>query len=305
MALGTTKYKLSNPTPEPTPADGTILHFVPDADSDHFAEFSQDCTLYLPLRRFHDETQSIEEVGVGTIRTNVPVMITYVASLGYYVLGGMPANKDLNEWHETALAKDIGPGSAKYHYRDFGLGQTIDFVSTPRHDAECQIYNGSGSGTLTVKFGTTLSGVRAINKGVAVANDMPLAPGDLLHMVATEDGMWRVIVHIANASDGGGPQGPPGLDGGTIYTFTDLDYSPTALAEVVMVDSSVGPITITLPNAPADNQYIGVWDVGDNAATNNITVLQNGNTIFDRDETAVLDMDGGRFDFIWNSDGGA
>ena len=42
-------------------------------------------------------------------------MITYVAVLSSYVLGGMPANKDLNEWHEYAAPQDIGPGSAKYH----------------------------------------------------------------------------------------------------------------------------------------------------------------------------------------------
>ena len=300
MAYGTTQYKLTNAELEPTPPDGTILHFVPDRDSDHFCEFSQDCATYLPLKRWHDEEQQLAEVGVETIRANVPVMITYVGALGHYVLGGMPANKDLNEWHETALAQDIGPGSAKYHYRPFGLNQDVDFVSAPRHDAVAVIHNGSAGGTVTVKFGTTLSGVTAIRKNVLVTADLVIEPGGTLHMVATEDGQWRIITYLIDSTEGGGVPGPKGDDGGTVYTVTTVDYEPIHIAEVIMVDSSVGPITITLPPAPVADQYVGVWDAGDFAATNNITILQNGNTIFDRDEEVLIDMDGGRFDFIWD-----
>jgi hypothetical protein len=273
---------------------------VPDADSEHFAEFSQDCAYYLPLKRWHDEKQALDEVGVGTIRTNVPVMVTYVAALGHYVLGGMPANKDLNEWHEYAAPQDIGPGSAKYHYRPFGLNIDVDFTAPPRHDAVSVIHNGSASGTVTVKFGTSLSGVRAIKKNAQVIKDMVIEPGGTLHMVGTEDGMWRVVMYLMDATEGGGEQGPKGDDGGTVYTFTAINYTPVNPAEVVLVDSSAGLITIYLPATPVANQYVGVWDVGDNAATNNITVSQNGNTVFDRDEEVLIDMDGGRFDFIWN-----
>lgn len=300
MAGGTTQYKLANPEVEPTPPDGTILHFVPDADSEHFAEFSQDCSYYLPLLRWHDETQQLAEVGVGTIRTNVPVMITYIGAIAAYVLGGMPANKDLNEWHEYAAPQDIGPGSAKYHYRPFGLNIDVDFTEAPRHDAVSVIHNGSANGTVTVKFGTTLSGVRAIKKNAQVLKDLVIPPGGLLHMVGTEDNWWRLVTFTSDGTEGGGIVGPKGDDGGTVYTFTAIDYEPTNPSEVVCVDSTVGPITITLPPLPEANNYVGVWDVGDNAATNNITILQNGNTIFDRNEEVLIDMDGGRFDFIWN-----
>ena len=92
------------------------------------------------------------------------------------------------------------------------------------------------------------------------------------------------------------------LDGKDVsYAIVNADYSMVSLREVVMVDSSVGPITITLPPNPVEGQYAGVWDAGNMAETNNITILRNGETIIDRAEDAVIDRRGGRFDFSWEA----
>ena len=93
------------------------------------------------------------------------------------------------------------------------------------------------------------------------------------------------------------------LDGRVIvHTQVSSDYTIQYPNEVVMVDSLVGPITITLPPSPAANDYVGVWDDGNNAAVNNITIVRNGNTITNLEEDMVIDMNDGRFDLIWAED---
>ena len=89
--------------------------------------------------------------------------------------------------------------------------------------------------------------------------------------------------------------------GDVVYTYVDANYSMIRYREVVLVDSSVGAITITLPPNPTDDQYAGVWDAGDMASTNNITIARNGESIIDRAENAVIDQRGGRFDFVWEA----
>ena len=193
MAYATTRYCLSNPVPEPTPADGTILHFVPDADCEHFVEFSQDCSSYLPLKRYHDETQLIDYVGPGVIRKDVPVMITYVSALGYYVLGSLPDNNQFAGWHTSGIPVDIGPGSAKRHYKSFGLRIDIDFNGIPRKEAVQEIYNGSFDGDIVIKFATTLSGITTIYRDTVITSDMTLKSGSRVKLVANGDDQWVMV----------------------------------------------------------------------------------------------------------------
>lgn len=58
------------------------------------------------------------------------------------------------------------------------------------------------------------------------------------------------------------------------YTVTDSDY-------FISVDSSAGPVTINLPDAPANNKQFIVKDRLGQSSINNITVksLTNGSTI--------------------------
>lgn len=93
--------------------------------------------------------------------------------------------------------------------------------------------------------------------------------------------------------------GGGGGGGGMVYTYVDSDYTISYANEVVLVDSSVGAITITLPAVPVKDNYVGVWDCGDNASINNITILRNGNTIHNLTENALIDIKNGRFDFIY------
>jgi hypothetical protein len=205
--LKTTKYCLTNPVSEPTPPDLTILHFVPDVDSEHFAEFSQDCSSYLPIKRFHDDTQLLDFVGVGVCRANVPVMITYVSALGHYVLGSLPDNNQFAGWHTSGIPVDIGPGSAKRHYKSFGLRIDIDFNGIPRPEAVQEIYNGSYDGDIVIKFATTLSGVKTFYRDSLIVHDMTIEAGSRIKLVASTGDHWVLV-----GTGGTGVTPPPGFE---------------------------------------------------------------------------------------------
>ena len=189
----TTRYSLTNPVPEPTPPDGTILHFVPDVDCEHYVEFSQDCAFYLPIMRFHDDLQTLSWVGVGVMRANVPVMITYVSSLGFYVLGSLPDNNQFAGWHDAGAAVNIGIGSAKRHYRAFGLFAYIDFDGSPRPESVQEIYNGSHDGDIIIKFASTLSGIETLYRDLVITDDVTLKSGSRIKLVGNNDGQWVMV----------------------------------------------------------------------------------------------------------------
>lgn len=78
-----------------------------------------------------------------------------------------------------------------------------------------------------------------------------------------------------------GPVGPPGPGGGcptSVTTAVDMTIDP-AVASLVFVCSTLGPVTIDLPAAPAVDTCASVKDSCGDAPTNNITVDGNGNTI--------------------------
>jgi hypothetical protein len=87
-----------------------------------------------------------------------------------------------------------------------------------------------------------------------------------------------------------------------VYTCVNADYTIRYDHEVVLVNSRLSPITITLRADPVKDDYTGVWDDGNYANVNNITIVRNGSTIDSREENAVINCRGGRFDFIYCED---
>ena len=67
-----------------------------------------------------------------------------------------------------------------------------------------------------------------------------------------------------------------------------ISADQTAIAEqIIAVDSSVGPITVTAPEAPEENTYFYVGDAKANAETNNITVQFNATDKFIIDRNQI------------------
>lgn len=60
----------------------------------------------------------------------------------------------------------------------------------------------------------------------------------------------------------------------------------------VLVNTSGGAITLTLPASPLVNDMIQIIDVGNVAATNKITVARNGQKIAGLSEDLTIDLSG-------------
>jgi len=125
--------------------------------------------------------------------------------------------------------------------------------------------------------------------------DSMLVPDNVLVLLPNSIHVSKPGRYI-RVSGGGGSGG----SGDVVYTYTDVDYTIQYPHEVVLADSDVGPITITLPPNPEEDDYVGVWDCGNNAGLNNISIVRNGKTIDSLDEDALINTNNGRFDFIWS-----
>lgn len=76
-----------------------------------------------------------------------------------------------------------------------------------------------------------------------------------------------------------------------IIKSIDDDYNANA-SELLMVNSLIQVIQITLPSDPENGDKVLVCDTGYNAAINNITMARNGNNVNNFDEDFIIDMNG-------------
>ncbi len=76
-----------------------------------------------------------------------------------------------------------------------------------------------------------------------------------------------------------------------IIKSIDEDYNANS-SEVLMVNSLIGAIDITLPASPENGSKIVVLDTGYNAEINNIVLLRNGNMIGNYYEDFTIDING-------------
>jgi|SRR5215831_2276171 len=70
--------------------------------------------------------------------------------------------------------------------------------------------------------------------------------------------------------------------GTTIFNYTDVNTSPYVAIgtdNFISVDSTGGPITIELPNAPATGRAFRIKDRAGTAAANNITITTVGGVV--------------------------
>jgi hypothetical protein len=72
----------------------------------------------------------------------------------------------------------------------------------------------------------------------------------------------------------------------------NTNYTATPTDDVILVDSSLGPITVVIPNY-ANDRVVEVVDFGMNAGTNNISIIQlSGNTL-NFQASYIINNDGG------------
>ena len=92
-----------------------------------------------------------------------------------------------------------------------------------------------------------------------------------------------------------GTQGTAGSNGSSgtsgVFAANIISSNGTTMAtqNAYFVTTSAGAITLTLPSSPAVGAEIHVFDSTGNAATNNITVANNGSNINGQNTTLTID----------------
>lgn len=87
-----------------------------------------------------------------------------------------------------------------------------------------------------------------------------------------------------------------------VYAQTAASVNPAVKFTHYGVATGSGAYTITLPASPLNLDAIIVADVGGNAATNNITIAGNGNTI-NGSASLVIDVNWAWVEIAWDSSG--
>jgi hypothetical protein len=88
--------------------------------------------------------------------------------------------------------------------------------------------------------------------------------------------------------------------GGLIATPVKTSAYTAAAGDLVLTNTSGGPLTVTLDTDPSHGDHVALHDTSDSWSTNNVTVARNGKTI--EGAAADLLLDGGRrVDLIFNA----
>jgi hypothetical protein len=74
-----------------------------------------------------------------------------------------------------------------------------------------------------------------------------------------------------------------------------------AVNELVRCNTAAGAFSVTFPASPADGSLLGVIDIGNTFAANNLTLLSNGKTIENDATSVILDLNGSYASFVYNS----
>jgi hypothetical protein len=93
---------------------------------------------------------------------------------------------------------------------------------------------------------------------------------------------------------------PTLINANTVFIVYKTSAYTAESGERVMCGTDIASFTVSLPASPLAGHSVGVWDAGNNALTNNITIDRNGETIDGLAVNDTLDVSGGHFEYIYN-----
>jgi hypothetical protein len=86
-----------------------------------------------------------------------------------------------------------------------------------------------------------------------------------------------------------------------ISTSIQTTNYTASVNQLVRCNTAAGAFSVTFPASPADGSLIGIIDIGNTFAANNVTLLPNGNTIESDATSVILDLNGSYASFVYNS----
>jgi len=197
-------------------------------------------------------------------------------------------------WTLDSTARSLALGERVQSDDHAGITHTLPAVFAYDADGlnDIWVVNHDSADSITI---AVASGDQIYRQGTGAGIDtsITIAPGQLaIFSIRTDSAKWNVII-LADEQTIAGSGG-----GGANAIYKDANYTASA-DELVFADSAVAAFTVTLPAGPSAGDYVGVWDCGDNAGTNNIIVGRNGNTINGAASDFTIGADGGKVDMVY------
>jgi hypothetical protein len=90
---------------------------------------------------------------------------------------------------------------------------------------------------------------------------------------------------------------------GRVYRYTTVSLTDVAHNDFIIGNSTGGAFNLTLPASPSNGNRITVVDYADTFATNNVTLLRNGQSIAGVADDYVLDVDGVEIELVFGPTG--
>jgi len=223
------------------------------------------------------------QAGVGTdVRRWTPERVAQ--AIGALTIGGIVWS---NANSSIAVAKNTGTV-----FYALSADVTATLPASPAVGDALIIVNNDGAPGAPWAVNIAAGGSNEIHeKNVTVISSWALNAGQQAVLVCYDAGVtkkWHIARSSVNSSTVTG-----------VYVDADATMLP---GKMYFADSAVVPITLTLPANPAPETYIPVADVGNNATVNNITIDRNGKTINGAASNFIIDVSGGRVEFVYNVD---
>ena len=190
---------------------------------------------------------------------------------------------------------------------------TLTLPSAPATGTYIQLTDGANLATDPVTVERNGSTIESLANNLIL--DVPNATFEFIYDGSTwqftsTSGPRGDVGYTGSASTAGGYTGSTGdlgYTGSAGYTgsvglldWTTISANHTAAnRERLMLNSSTGPFSLTLPAAPATGTYIQLTD-GANLATHNVTIIRNGSTIENIAQDLALDTPNATFEFIYD-----
>lgn len=151
-------------------------------------------------------------------------------------------------------------------------------------DNEVWVAASGASGTFLPTSGGTMTGGIVMNAGTMITlPDAPVNPEDVVNK-AYVDALFAIC-----CGGGGGPALTPTV------TIDATDSVPCYEAlpgdQVILVNTSLGPVTVCLPASHASGKLYEIKDISGLAATNNITITSDDGDSIDGAATYVMNVD--------------
>lgn len=123
---------------------------------------------------------------------------------------------------------------------------------------------------------------------------------DLGDVVSTSPSSGQVLTWSGSQWEPDDVTGGTGGGGGVSWSIKTANYTASD-GDGVMVDSSGGTFTVTLPATPSLGAMVSFIDIADSCSVNKVTIARNSTKIMSLDEDIDIDEDGAAFDLIYSN----